>query len=427
MMGGMPARPTDRIELSWLVTVRWTTLAACVGAIVFGKTALGVAGSPLYAGAALLVAALSNIWLQRAARAPQMLTSRVPGILVCGDVVLLAGCLAQSGGILNPASIFFLVEIVLAALVLGLPWAWIVTALSVVGYGIQLAAPTSELSAAATMHPQIGEHMRGMLWAFVITAIIIGALVTRLALAIERRDLALSRLRENAARQTRLMSLASMAAGAAHELSTPLSTIAVAAGELAHAAAALPGGGALADDIALIRAELTRSRRILTALSGRADESSAVIGARPVSDTIERAIDARPAADRSRIHVVGQRSLAVTWPIAIVARALDNVIANGLQASADGLVMVSVASSGGDRVVLTVSDQGVGMTADTLARAGEPFFTTRTETHGMGLGLFVARATAQQLGGALTIDSTLGQGTTVEFDLPRTPTAGERS
>ena len=401
-------------------------MAACVGAIVFGKTALGVEGSLLYAGAALLVAALSNIWLQRAAQRPNALASRVPGLLVCADVVLLAGCLATSGGILNPASIFFLVQIVLAALALGLPWAWIVTALSVAGYGVQLLAPTSELSAAATMHPQIGEHMRGMLWAFVITAIIIGALVTRLALAIERRDRALARLREEAARQTRLMSLASMAAGAAHELSTPLGTIAVAAGELARAASAIPGGDALAADIALIRAELARSRRILTDLSGRADESSAVLDATTVGAAIDRAIGARPVADRARVHVVGPRSLAVTWPIGLAARALDNVIANALQASADGVVMVSV-SAADDRVLITVSDQGTGMTAETLARAGEPFFTTRAEAHGMGLGLFVARAAAQQLGGTVTIDSTPGHGTTVVFDLPRRPMTGAPS
>lgn len=401
-------------------------MAACVGAIVFGKTALGVEGSPLYASAALLVVALSNIWLQHAARSAKSLPSRVPGLLVCADVVLLAGCLAKSGGILNPASIFFLVEIVLAALALGLPWAWSVTALSVAGYGVQLLAPTSELSAAASMHPQIGEHMRGMLWAFVITAIIIGALVTRLALAIERRDRALARLRDEAARQTRLVSLASMAAGAAHELSTPLSTIAVAAGELAHAAATLPGGDVLAEDIALIRAELTRSRRILTDLSGRADESAATFTNASVGDAIARAIEARPVADRARVHVVGQRTVAVTWPITLVARALDNVIANGLLASADGVVMVSVASSGDDRVSLMVSDQGAGMTAETFARAGEPFFTTRADTHGMGLGLFVARAAAQQLGGTLTIQSSPGQGTTVVFDLPRTPIVGPR-
>ena len=418
-------RTTDRIELSWLVTVRWTTLGACIGALIFGRSALGVEGALLPVAVALLVSACWNVQLLRAARGAITLPPRTPGVLVCSDVILLAGCLLTSGGVLNPASIFFLVEIVLAALALGRPWTWIVTALSVAGYGLQMLAPTSELSAAATMHPQIGEHMRGMWWAFVFTAIMIGALVTRLALAIERRDRALAQLRDDAARQTRLMSLASMAAGAAHEISTPLNTIAVAAGELARAAATIPGADALAADISLIRTELTRSRRILTDLSGRADQSATVVEATTVSVVIDRAIVARPIVEQPRVSIVGQRSIPVTWPLALVARALDNVIANGLLASADGLVMVSVASNGDDRVTITVADQGTGMDADTLARAGEPFFTTRADAHGMGLGLFVARATVQQLGGTLMIESMAGRGTTVIIDLPRQAGVGE--
>lgn len=414
-------RSIDRIELSWLVTVRWTTFLACVGALVFGKTGLGIDSSLRNVSAALLIAALSNIWLQQRARVTTALPERAPGLLVCADVALLTFCLLNSGGVLNPASIFFLVEIVLAALALGRPWTWIVTALSVGGYAVQMLAPTSELSAAATMHPQIGEHMRGMWWAFVITAIIIGALVTRLALAIERRDRALVQLRDDAARQMRLMSVASMAAGAAHELSTPLGTIAVAAGELAHAAATLPGGDALQPDITLIRSALARSRRILTDLSGRADETAAIIDTAPVGDAIDRALEARSAAERGRVSVVGQRSVSVTWPMSLVARALDNVVANALLASTDGQVMIAIAPQGDDRVAITVTDQGAGMTAETLARAGEPFFTTRADQHGMGLGLFVARATAQQLGGTLTIESAIGRGTTVRVDLPRVP------
>lgn len=315
-----PTLVTDHIELSWLVTVRWTTLAACIAALAFGRTALGLDSAVVDVGVGVTLAVVSNGWLLSAARRPNTLPRYAPGVLVCLDVVLLAWCLLKSGGVLNPASIFFLVEIVLAALVLGRPWTWIVTVLSIAGYGLQLLAPTSELAAAASMHPQIAEHMRGMWLAFFVTAIIIGALVTRLAVSIERRDHAIAQMRDDAARQMRLMSLASMAAGAAHELSTPLSTIAVAAGELARSAAALPGGNVLASDIHLIRAELTRSRRILTDLSGRADESTAA-EACPIGEVIAAALDARAPSDRARIVVTGSLSTIVAWPRALVARA----------------------------------------------------------------------------------------------------------
>ncbi len=212
-----------------------------------------------------------------------------------------------------------------------------------------------------------------------------------------------------------------MAAGAAHELSTPLGTIAVAAGELARDAAALTGGDALAADIGLIRAELARARRILTDLSGRADDGAAANVAIEIGDVIDRALAARPAADRARVSVTGQKSLTVWWPAPLVARALDNVIANALQASASGLVLVSITQPIDTRVRIGVVDQGRGMSAETLARAGEPFFTTRSAERGMGLGLYVARAAAEQLGGTLTIESVDGRGTTVTIDLRRRP------
>jgi two-component system sensor histidine kinase RegB len=414
-------RVTDRIELTWLVSVRWTSVIACVAALWFGERALGIDAPILMAGAAILLSSATNLWLLQQSRRVNHLPAHVPGTLVGLDVAVLAGCLMISGGVLNPASIFFLVDIVLAALALGRPWTLVVTALSVTGYGAQLLAPTSELAVAATMHPQIGEHMRGMWWAFVVAALIIGVLVTRLALAIERRDAALAVMRTDADRQHRFMSLASMAAGAAHELSTPLSTIAVVTGELARAVATLPGGEALAPDIALLRNELARSRRLLTDLSGRA-EGVAIVRVSSVGDVIDEALHSRSAADRARVHVAGPRAMEVAWPSTMVARAFANLIANALRASTEArAVGVAIEPVGGARVRVVITDHGSGMDPATLARAGEPFFTTRPDGSGLGLGLFVARTTIQQLGGTLVLSSDAHTGTVATCELPRHP------
>lgn len=418
-------RSADRIELTWLVTVRWTSIAASIAGLLFGHSALGVDGPLAVAGLALIASAVSNLWLYRQSRHAEMRLSRWPGALVAADVIILAGCLFISGGVLNPASIFFLVEIVLAALVLGRAWTMGVTALSVLGYGLQLLAPTSELSAAAVMHPQIGEHMRGMWWAFVLTAVIVGLLVSRLALAVERRDRALETLRADAERQRRLMSLASMAAGAAHELSTPLATIAVAAGELAHSVAGLPGGDAFTEDVQLIRSELIRARRILTDLSGRADDGASAFEETTVRAIIDAVASTLAPDLRSRLNVIGDQDVQVTWPRVLMQRALSNVIRNALQASANGRVDVHVAAGApqASRVEMSVSDTGTGMSPETLARVGEPFFTTRAEGSGMGLGLFVTRATIEQLGGHVTIQSSPDRGTTVTIDIATQVTA----
>src|SRR5262249_12150292 len=154
-------------------------------------------------------------------------------------------------------------EIVVAALAFGRQWTWIVTALCVGGYATLYLQPTDELRAALGMHREIALHMRGMWIAFSVTALVIAILVTRLVSVVEQRDRALDRRRERAARSARAEGLATLAAGAAHELSTPLSTIAVTAHELERNLAAQHSN--LQADAELIRAETDRCRQVLEA------------------------------------------------------------------------------------------------------------------------------------------------------------------
>lgn len=80
--------------------------------------------------------------------------------------------------------------------------------------------------------------------------------------------------------------------------------------------------------------------------------------------------------------------------------------------------MVRLAAEPRD-VRVEIADRGPGIPAEVLARIGEPFFTTKQPGRGMGLGLFLARAVFESVGGAMAIDSTLGAGTQVIVTLPR--------
>jgi two-component system sensor histidine kinase RegB len=134
---------------------------------------------------------------------------------------------------------------------------------------------------------------------------------------------------------------------------------------------------------------------------------------------------ALPAADRSRLDVIVPVSIAVTWPTEALVAALANLVRNGLQASAPSEhVAFDAATDDQGWVRLAITDRGSGMSADELSRLGEPFFTTRTEGEGMGLGVFVSRATIEQLGGSIAFESMPGRGTTVRIRLPRDLTAG---
>jgi two-component system sensor histidine kinase RegB len=120
------------------------------------------------------------------------------------------------------------------------------------------------------------------------------------------------------------------------------------------------------------------------------------------------------------VTIAAPSDVHVTWPRAAVTRALANLVRNGLQASPNGdLVTLDLSSGPNGEVRIAVADHGAGMTTEVASRVGEPFFTTKPEGEGLGLGVFVARSTFERLGGRLDIDSTPGQGTRVDGVLPQ--------
>ena len=411
---GFAATESDQLGLRWFTTVRWITVIAGAGAVFAGRDVLQAPAPVGPAIAALIVFAISNAWLTwRAQRATARDAQTIAPLLMCADVALLSWLLLRAGGVLNPASVFYLVEIVVAALVFGRRWTWIVAVLAVAGYATSFLAPTDDLRAAQMMHPEIALHMRGMWLAFALTAVIIAALVTRLLSALERRDRALDVLRMRNEGAMRAASLATLAAGAAHELSTPLATIAVAARELERGLT--DSSNEARHDARLIRDEAARCRAILDDLSGAAGQPS---GESPQSTSLTRVLEdvkARLASgDRDRVRIADAPDAEVQWPVRPVGRALANVIQNALQASGREVRITVTHSS--DTLTIVVADDGPGMTPEQAARAGDPFYTTKPG--GTGLGLFVTRSTIEQLGGTFRLATQPGAGTAVTMTLP---------
>jgi len=416
-------RATDPVELSWLVTVRWTTMLAAIGAVVAGRSGLDATLPVAGAVGVISAIALSNLWLMwRIRRRRTAGTTTIAGVIVCGDVLLLSILLLRSGGLLNPASVFYLVEIVLAALVLGRLWTIIVTTLAASGYAGLFLVPSEELQTAQGMHPEIALHMRGMWLAFALTAVIVGVLVARLAFAIERRDRALEMMRDRAVRASRFAGLATVAAGAAHELGTPLATMVVAARELERSASQLEGHPELVADAQLIRAEADRCRRLLDQMAGQmAEPMGEAPRAAELDAVLSAAVTNLSPADRARVTVQAESGATVVWPVGVVAQAIVNVLRNALQASAPDKASARVEAMPvpGGRVRIVTTDRGRGMAPEELARAGEPFFTTKPPGVGTGLGLFVTRSSVEQLGGTFELTSAVGTGTTATILLPR--------
>jgi two-component system sensor histidine kinase RegB len=235
-------------------------------------------------------------------------------------------------------------------------------------------------------------------------------LVARLSSRLEAREAELKEAHARAARTERMASLTALAAGAAHELNTPLGTIAVVAKEL-ETHATTP---AIIDDARLLRSEVERCRAILRDLGSPTGEASARI---PVHDLVTDVLARLPDAERARVAVRYEPGAdAVAAPRIATTHALTGLVRNALEAIPQRGVVVGVGTAG-DRVQFAVKDSGAGIAPEVLAHAGEPFFSTKPE--GRGLGLWLARQLAEGLGGKLWIESEAGQGTTVLVDLPR--------
>ena len=415
-------RPSSDISLTWLLRLRWITVAAQTAAILVSLRLLPGELSPLPLLGLVALGALSNLFLQLRLRQPGAVHPSLPGLVLGLDILLLTGLLYLSGGPANPFTAIYLVHVTLAAVVMRGVWAWALGALAIAGFGLLFFWNVHVHSLAHMNHDEggISLHLVGMWVAFAITAGLIAAFVGRVTEALRQRDEELAALRDLSARQARLAALTTLAAGVAHELGTPLGTIAIAAKELQRAAEALGlVDGDIPQDAALIRSEVDRCRRILDQL---ADPSGTSLG----EDFRDLAWSELEADLLEGVAPEDRLRLAFDWPPEAcgamprrgLARALRAVVANALEATARPGPVRVCARRGPERWQVEVLDQGCGMSAEVLARVGEPFVSTKPTGSGMGLGLFLARTFAEQLGGELRVASAAGSGTTVQLDWP---------
>jgi two-component system sensor histidine kinase RegB len=413
----------QRINFSWLIRLRW-------GAIVGQLLTIAVVERVLHIRLPL-VPLLVVVALEAASNGAAMLWlhSRRPvgeagmALTMALDIFLLTTLLFFTGGPFNPFSFLYLVHIALAAVVLQTAWTWILVALSLgcsaaLFYGHVFIRLDGSDGAAHVEHMQL--HLQGMWIAFAVAAGFIVYFVTRVRRALAEREADLTAQRSAALRNERLASLATLAAGAAHELATPLGTIAVAARELERQAERRQPSSL--EDVRLIRAQIERCRSILDHMAADAGESA---GEAPIRTTLAQIVDEAvrdlPAQPRIELELGALGGLALVAPPRALGQALRVLVKNAQEASAPESSVRVRAERDEGAVRMTVHDVGRGMSPEVLSHAGEPFFTTKAPGRGLGLGLFLARTVVEQLGGDLDVKSVAGQGTTATLSLVPLP------
>ncbi|MFT3692008.1 MAG: ATP-binding protein [Kofleriaceae bacterium] len=324
------------------------------------------------------------------------------------DIAVLTGLLYLTGGPHNPFAFLYLVQIALAAVLVQALWTWMLVGLSFIGFGILILA--HQPLAIPEDSRVIGAWVAlGVASAFVVQFLL------RITGALAQREAELSEARNLAARQERLASLATMAAGAAHELSTPLGTVALAAKELERALAANPD---LASDARLIREQVGRCRAILDQMQ----QGAGTVGEGVASCTVGELLAETLIGIRDGVRVTQEVSPDVAAsklrvPPRAVSQALRSLVTNAQDASPTGSAVLVTVRRTDPTLTVTIRDRGTGIPDEVMQRIGEPFFTTKAPGRGMGLGLFLARAVVEGVGGQMAIDS--GEaGTEVRVTLP---------
>lgn len=409
---------TTLAAVPWLAGLRWSRAAVDV-LVVIVAVAFPRLDFPLNRVAPLLAAtAFLNAWaaiqLSRGHRGPAW-QSTLDLVL---QPLLLTELLELTGGPFNPFAVVYVVPTALAALTLRPLAGVLVGAVSVGGYALLAYWHLTELVPGHHRLNDFPTHLFTMWLSLALTAELVAYFLVQASNALARREEQLEAMRRQAARAERLVSLTTLAAGAAHELSTPLGTIALAARELEHAAAARGTVPDLADDARLIRMEVDRCRTILDQMSGRAGGSAVDEPEQLTVESLLAEVRSRLPQDRAaRLEVEPHSATTPLFlPRSGLTQAVLSLVMNALDATGtDTPVRLRVGVTA-DAIVITVIDSGPGMSHEQLRRAGDPFFTTKEPGRGLGLGLFLTRVFAERLGGALTLESR--EGTVATLQLP---------
>jgi len=388
-------------ELTW--TLAWLRLCAVAGqaltvtVVAFGMH-LPIPVTGLALGIlALLAFAVFVFWRLRQAW-PVTSLEAVAHIAV--DIAALSWLLHLTGGETNPFVSLLVLPITLAAAALPLRHVAIVALLAAFCY---LALIPWHVPLPVTATEDGGDfslHVIGMAINFVIMAAALSFFVTRLARMLRAHESEIQRERERALRDEGILAIATQAAGAAHELNTPLSTMRTLLAELRREHA---DDRALADDLALLGGQAERCRDILREL--------VALGSRQLAGTPQRLSLAEFVRDsEARFHLLRPEvDLSITMEGDAHAReieaepslrhALINLLSNAADASlAAGSANVELrVAANADQVEFGVRDFGAGTEAELIARSA--FQSSKRD--GLGLGLALAHATAERLGGEL--------------------------
>lgn len=413
--GARPATlPHDRL-LPSLIRVRWWAIAAL---LVLVAIAPGLLKVPLPQQPMLAILAAVGLWngamhwqLRRSARVPDNTACLLQ---LCVDLLAFAALLYFGGGATNPLVFMLLLPVVLSALLLTRGAVLAIAALAILLYSLLMVQfvplELGDAERATTL------HLSGMWLTFVVSAAMLAWFVMRTTDKLRRRDAELAHAREKTYREERVLALGALAAGAAHELGSPLATLAILVGEMERDA---PADTPAAADLKLMREQIAYCKRIITRLTEKAGDQRSEGTESMRCDAWLEGLHSAWRSLRGDCDATftllgsgnGEPPVIVVEPT--LGQSVVSVLDNALRAGAP----VDVALDwNAEEVLVEIRDNGPGFTEDVLNKAGRQTFGDEAE--GNGIGLLLATASLERMGGRLELDNPCTGGARVTIRLP---------
>ncbi|MCY4015638.1 MAG: ATP-binding protein [Gammaproteobacteria bacterium] len=418
--GGSLARQGLRRLLRLRAFVTGASVAGLLGLPLFSELAIPVA---FIAG--LVAAILLSILLgygRLAASRPIGDTELFAHILV--DVFFLVLLLLYTGGIGNPLISYLLVLLAVTATLLPRGYVNSFAVGSILIYTffllLDLSAGPDRMGMSGSAQSMFELHLVGMWVIFVVSAVLITVFISAMATAVREREHHLAEARENALRNEQLVAIGTLAAGTAHALGTPLSTMSVILNDLDGIGREQLESDSARQDISLLREQVDRCKHSLNQLiryyhkddPGAREEIPLERFAADIKDYI---LNVHPAA-----KVGFELEASPGTPLRVepsLRHAVINIIENGIKAAREQVeVCCALDPDDPRKLLISVADDGPGIPAEVLERIGEPFVSQRKGS--MGLGIFLANAALRRAGGNIEMFNRQAGGATTLIRLP---------
>jgi len=334
------------------------------------------------------------------------ITDRVFVTQLMIDVFALSCLIYFTGGSINPFISLFILPIIFSAASLKPAYTSVITLAAVSSYTV-LMFFHMPLDGVHIHQDGTQMHLWGMWFGFILTAGLVAYFVSRIGRTLRERDRALAEARENALHAEQILSLGTLAAGTAHELGTPLATVAILAKELVN-------------DLKLLRQQVDNCKQILARMADSAGQVHAKSGHaisidNYLDDLIEQWRESRPEA---QIKTDWQGLLPA--PGIIVDQTLTHAIVNILNNAVDHASREVEVTGRWDeqKLELEICDDGEGFDRELIDKLGESIISSKLPEKGMGLGLFLAKSTLNRFGGTIQLHNRDTGGTRAVIELP---------